>query len=310
MTEVLKMNAPLLGDAKDPNDARDNPKFRRYLETEMKGTPKKSTGRGASDQVHQPDQSVEGTIEHSINGNSIPTFEPETITSDFNSIIDRLPPREFVLDKTILRGAVTAILAPGGVGKTTFASAMALSIASGRSLMGLEVIDRCNVLIINNEDPPDEVQRKFGGVMISHEVSAEELDGRVFYFSSIGYPVMIAERMDRDNVAQSQVFEGLRAFIIENSIVAVFIDPFISTHDVPENDNTSIDKVITLYKRLARETGAAICVVHHTRKAGGDSEAHAGDAESGRGGIITKGCCTDCLDTRPHERVNSYELGF
>ena len=40
MTEVVKMSAPHLGDAKDPNDSRDDPRFRRYLETEVKGVTK------------------------------------------------------------------------------------------------------------------------------------------------------------------------------------------------------------------------------------------------------------------------------
>jgi hypothetical protein len=50
------------------------------------------------------------------------------------------------------------------------------------------------------------------------------------------------------------------------------------------------------YKTLAHETGCAISLIHHTRKNGNDSEAHAGDAESGRGASSLKDAAR-CVDT-------------
>jgi len=35
MTEIVKMTAPHLDDAKDPNEDRNDPRFRRYLETKV-----------------------------------------------------------------------------------------------------------------------------------------------------------------------------------------------------------------------------------------------------------------------------------
>ena len=57
-----------------------------------------------------------------------------------------------------------------------------------------------------------------------------------------------------------------------------------------------IDKVITEYKRLAHNTRCAVSLIHHTRKQGNDSEAGAGDAESGRGASSLKDAAR-CVNT-------------
>ena len=74
----------------------------------------------------------------------------------------------------------------------------------------------------------------------------------------------------------------------EKRIGALFADPFISTHTAPENDNNAMDQVVSMYKALAGKLGVAINIAHHTRKASGDAEAHAGDAEAGRGASAIK----------------------
>jgi hypothetical protein len=48
---------------------------------------------------------------------------------------------------------------------------------------------------------------------------------------------------------------------------------------VPENDNNAIDRVVKAYARIAKETGCAILLVHHTRKTNGQAV----DIEDARG---------------------------
>lgn len=40
-------------------------------------------------------------------------------------------------------------------------------------------------------------------------------------------------------------------------------DPFVSSHEVDENANVLIDKIVKRWKRLAHETRCAIVLVHH-----------------------------------------------
>lgn len=56
-----------------------------------------------------------------------------------------------------------------------------------------------------------------------------------------------------------------------NAIDVLSIDPFVSSHAVNENDNMAIDRVVKTYAAIARETGCAIDLVHHSRKTNGNA---------------------------------------
>jgi hypothetical protein len=60
----------------------------------------------------------------------------------------------------------------------------------------------------------------------------------------------------------------------------VVIDPFVSCHEVPENDNTAQDMVVKEWGRVAELGGCAVHLVDHTRKAPVGTEVN---TESSRG---------------------------
>ncbi len=72
-----------------------------------------------------------------------------------------LPRRQWLLGHWLLRGEVTAIIAPGGTGKSTIGAAFALSLASGQSLLG-KPLPRGpqSAWIYNLEDSQDELDRQ------------------------------------------------------------------------------------------------------------------------------------------------------
>lgn len=217
-------------------------------------------------------------------------FEPLTISPDFHHLVASMPPRPWIIENHLLRGYVSATFAPGGVGKSTFQQCVAVSVASGRNLLHIgELCERVNVLIINNEDDEDEIQRRLAGILQFYGIQPDELTNRLYWLSGYGSPLLIAQKLADGTVIQAPQVEKLVQFIEAHQIGAVFIDPYISTHTVDENDNTAIDKVITQYKQLAKKNRCAISLVHHTKKNGtNDSEAHAGDAEAGRGASSLK----------------------
>jgi hypothetical protein len=57
--------------------------------------------------------------------------------------------------------------------------------------------------------------------------------------------------------------------IRRNKLDAVTIDPFVSGHEVAENDNGAIDKVARAYLEIAQATGSSFDLVVHTRKTNG-----------------------------------------
>src|SRR6185295_9691304 len=63
-----------------------------------------------------------------------------------------IPPRGWLLGTVFCRGFLSMLLAGGGVGKTAVRYCQYLSLATGRSLTGEHVFQRCRVLIISLED--------------------------------------------------------------------------------------------------------------------------------------------------------------
>jgi hypothetical protein len=71
-----------------------------------------------------------------------------------------IPPRRWLFGYWLLRGEITALVAPGGIGKSTLTSALALSIASGREFLNKPLHEGAGtVWLWNLEDDHDELAR-------------------------------------------------------------------------------------------------------------------------------------------------------
>ena len=77
------------------------------------------------------------------------------------------------------------------------------------------------------------------------------------------------------------VVDALVAEIIDKQIDILTIDPFVSCHELPENDNTAQDMVVKEWGKVAERGNCAVHLVDHTRKMSGfESEV---TTESSRG---------------------------
>jgi hypothetical protein len=191
-----------------------------------------------------------------------------------------LPTRQWLLGHWLLRGEVTAIIAPGGTGKSTIGTALALSLASGQPLLG-KPLPRGpqSAWIYNLEDSQDELDRQVSAACLFHGIGPEDCEDRLCVDSGLIQPLCTATE-DRDGFALADgVFAQVAATVRERAISVVIVDPFVSSHAVRESSNEAIDAIAKRWKRLAQETGCAVVLVHHTRKLG-DREV---TAEDGRG---------------------------
>ena len=189
---------------------------------------------------------------------------------------------------TLLLGYFTLITAPGGVGKSLFQICMAISVACGKDILNLGPVTQANVMLINNEDDESILRHRIAAVMKHFNISEQDIDGRLHVYSGYGNEVTIAEYDQKTGATLSKQGQKLLTKITESNVKAVFLDPFISLHNAPENDNVAINAVTKVFKKVASETQSALCIIHHTRKMGKDKEAGAGDAEAGRGASSLK----------------------
>ena len=88
---------------------------------------------------------------------------------------------------------------------------------------------------------------------------------------------------------------ALERSITRRSAGTVFLDPFVKTHSVGENDNMAIDFVVEILAELAIRLDCAICSPHHTRKGAADP----GNADTGRGAGSLKDAFRLCYTLSP-----------
>lgn len=218
-----------------------------------------------------------------------------------------LPTRQWLLGNWLLRGEVTAIIAPGGTGKSTIGTALALALASGQPLLG-KPLPRGpqSSWIYNLEDSQDELHRQVAAACLYHGIAPYDCQDRLWVDSGLVQPLCTATE-DRDGLAIAEdVFAQVAATVRERGISVVIVDPFVSSHAVQENNNGAIDAIAKRWKRLAQETGCAVVLVHHTKKLGGREVT----AEDGRGAVALRDAARVVLPLNAMSQAEAEELGI
>jgi RecA-family ATPase len=174
---------------------------------------------------------------------------------------------------------MSSLLADGGVGKTALRYAQLLSLATGRSLTGDYVFQRCRVLIVSLEDDDRELRRRILAAMLHHKIDRAELKGWLFLAApgAAGGKLMTMDRNGR--LIPGTLGHNLESVIATRKIDIVSLDPFVKAHSVKENNNSAIDDVVQILTDLGAKYNIAIDAPHHTSKGPADP----GNANRGRG---------------------------
>jgi hypothetical protein len=180
-----------------------------------------------------------------------------------------IPPRQWLYGRHYIREYVSMTVAPGGVGKSSLSIVEALAMASGKALLGIEPCERSRVWLWNGEDPQDEIDRRVMAAAIHYGLTAADFEGWLFTNSGRETEIILATQTRNGAVVAVPVVEDLTTTIMANKIDVVIIDPFVSSHQVAENDNPAIDRVAKTWGKIAGETKCAVELVHHSRKSNG-----------------------------------------
>ena len=154
------------------------------------------------------------------------------------------------------------------------------STASGKQTVGEWVAGPLRTWLYNLEDPSDELQRRITAAMIHHGISPDAVERRLFIDSGRDRPLCTAVQTRSGTIINVPQLDDMTAVMLERVIDVLIVDPFVSSHQVSENDNGAIDLVAKQYWAvLAKRCNCAVELVHHTRKLGGED----GTSEAARG---------------------------
>lgn len=203
-----------------------------------------------------------------------------------------LPPRQWLYGTHLIRKFLSLDIAAGGIGKSSIKIVEALAITSGRDLLGKEVHEGpLRVWHYNLEDPDEETERRIHAALIRYDLTPEDIGDRLYVNSGRDQPLIIAEETKDGARIMRPFVDALVDQIREREIDVMQVDPFVSSHQVSENDNRAIDMVAKEWSRIADICNCSINLVHHVRKSNGTEVS----AESSRGAVSLIGAARSVI---------------
>jgi hypothetical protein len=205
-----------------------------------------------------------------------------------------IPKREWLYGFHLLRKFIAILAAAGGVGKSALSIAEALAMASNKALLhDAPATGELRVWIINLEDPLEETERRIAAAMQAHGIEPHEIAGRLFVDSGRTQPLCIATTGKDGTIVSEPLVDAIVDEILAKRIDVLIVDPFVSSHAVPENDNGAIDAVAKAWCRVAERANCAVELIHHIRKSG--SEEVTAESSRGAGALVAASRTTRVL---------------
>lgn len=242
------------------------------------------------------------TVTHqAINSVIVPTLASWPIAA-------AIPPRPWLFGRWLQRGIVTAMIAPGGIGKSSLVTAMSISMASNRAFLGKDIYGGpLKVWSWNLEDGGDSLARARIAASLHHGIGANECGDRLYVDSGPEGQTLCTAVEDRIGFQIIQpVMANITAAIQRLGIDVLIIDPFVSSHQVNENDNNKVDAVAKAWARVAQEANCAIVLVHHSVKLHG--ERVTADSARGAGALNNAARMTLVLNRMSQDQAESWGL--
>ena len=197
-----------------------------------------------------------------------------------------IPLRPWLVPGALMAGNTHILAAPGGTGKSLFTLQFAVMLAQGEPWGRWKPKRKCRVLVINAEDDVDEQRRRLSAARSVMGVdAAASLPGLMLAKNPQSVLTAAMDEKSKRPVATplvGQLVDVIRHYQID----AIIVDPFAETFEGDENSNNDAKWAMKIWRDdIARATGCAVYLVHHTTKNAGD-KAGSADAIRGAGALV------------------------
>jgi RecA-family ATPase len=178
----------------------------------------------------------------------------------------------------LLAGSVGVVAAPGGTGKSMLLTQIALAIAAGQPVLG-GAMTSCPastpakvVTFLAEETRPvmhhrlhGAAQQLFAGLQTNDRESrlavVNRLTDNLFMYPLGGEGRLLCIGADAiDGAGYKQMLDQCRDARL------IIADPLRRFHDGDENDSGHMTAVVDAFQRIAKKTGAAVLLAHHTNR--------------------------------------------
>lgn len=177
-------------------------------------------------------------------------------------IAKEFSPARYTIDPFFEQGTMNMVSAPPNTWKSWLLFEFAHNIVTGEPAFGKFNTEKAKVMIVNEEDSPRLVQDRLRLLDVTENALP------IYY--RIAQGAKLTNDFVNDLIAEAK----------EKEIGVIMFDSLRAIHEADENDSTSMQAVMDLLKKIAREEITVIFTHHHRKKAQFSKN---DDAESSRG---------------------------
>ncbi|MBS0229400.1 MAG: AAA family ATPase [Proteobacteria bacterium] len=185
-------------------------------------------------------------------------------------------PPHFVWGRYLPRGVVALLGAHGGTGKSTIALMLAVAVATGQELFGIET-ERCRVLFASFEDDGAIVRHRLETICKEWSIEPAELEGHLVVVDGTESPELFATTTARDAGSVTPTYVRLEA--MADGFGLVIVDNASDTFGGDEINRRQVRAFMRALGRIAKRNNAAVLLLAHVDK----NTSRAGKATNGEG---------------------------
>ena len=216
-----------------------------------------------------------------------------------------IPVRPWIVPGVMLARHTHMLVAPGSSGKSLFTLQMAIMLATGQQWGDMKPKRRCRTLVINVEDDIDEQRRRLAAARSIMNPDAALLKGMIHLAEEPETIVVAKVDPAKKSVVTAPIVADLCRYIRRNKIDVLIVDPFAETFEGDENSNSEVKWAMKVWRDdIARATGCAVYLVHHTVKYASGGAGNA-DVIRGAGAIVNSTRISSTLFTMTEEEAKA-----
>ncbi|ESY31631.1 AAA family ATPase [Mesorhizobium sp. LNJC391B00] len=234
-----------------------------------------------------------------------PTSETRGVALPVAALPAIPPKRQWLHGTDLVRGAVSLIVAPGGKGKSSFLTSLALACASGRPLLDSHVFGgRLRVLYINAEDATDEIALRVRAAMAHHQLTDAHVGG--LYVAGADRLSLTLIKVERGTPGLNPPgWQELRALVSLHKPDVLILDPLVAVvGGATLNDNAAAALLMRELVSLAALNKLSVIIAHHTSK-----NRELGNADAAMGAASIVNLARISLAIEPLKNDDATEIG-
>lgn len=181
-----------------------------------------------------------------------------------SEVIDDFPPRQWIVENWMIRGAVTSLYGDGGLGKSMLAQQLACCIAGNRPFLDMPTMPG-NVVCLFAEDDLEEIERRQQSIY--QRLKMPPLASEAMKcFSGQGKNNILME-FKKESGALTPLFHELYSVCTKSAPSLIVIDTAADVMAGDENDRSTVNQFLKgCLGKLAKDFNAAVLLCAHPSK--------------------------------------------